>query len=543
MIDTRPTKLWKTAVLFWLGVSLFLGWATATHAQQERPLAEALDDSLVTVLIRGRNIAFVEPMLEMTISNQTAEELHLFLPAGLQLRSGNNAYADVVLARDETIVLAANEARQMGLFAYSQEPDKAFPDAAVSYALDEPIYRAEVMTLLDKIGQEGVEADVASQIALWMTLANATDFDAFATEFGNGNDLTPYKKQTLTLLGLESGTAVSPYVLSGSIAVVGLLLALFFIFKREVNQSFDGYRLGHHVASGGKYNVHQARRRGGAVDLIIKEPVDHATEANCIREIEIREPLDEMPPNIVPLFGSGYYSPDKNSRAMPYLVERYIHGFDLGRVLQEVTKLEVDLALEIIAQLINGLDHLHTQHHIVHCDLKPSNILLDREGRVWITDFGSASNSQTPDYTFVRREEANNSHWHAPELIRRSQAHYLANGQGARPTSQQAIDHRTDLYSLGAILYLLLLGEVPFDLKQARHFFEVLPPQLDKLVTFEPYIEQAIRRCLAPEPDDRFTTVADLRRSLNLPLPPSQSAQARAELGELVQTIAAELKR
>ncbi|MCA9968095.1 MAG: hypothetical protein KC423_27805, partial [Anaerolineales bacterium] len=95
----------------------------------------------------------------------------------------------------------------------------------------------------------------------------------------------------------------------------------------------------------------------------------------------------------------------------------------------------------------------------------------------------------------------------------------------------------------GAILYLLLLGEPPFDLQQARHFFEVLPPQLNKLNGFEPYIAQALRRCLAAEPSERFATIAELRHSLNLPLPPTQAAQARAELGELVQMIAAELKR
>ncbi len=544
MMYKKPTTGWKTAVLLWLGVSLMISWVLPAHAQQERPLAEAIAEGLVVVHIHGRSIAFVEPMLDMTLTNQTSDELHLFLPAGMQLQSNNPSYANALLARDELIVLAGNEARQMGLYAYSQEPDKAFPDASVTYSLDEPIYRTEVMVLLETIGQQGAESEVAGQIALWMTLLDETDFAAFTAEYSNGNDLTPYEKQTLELMGQEVKTAVSPFVLIGSIVSVGLFLAIFVYVKREVSQTFDGYKLGYHVATGGKYNVRQARRRGGAIDLIIKEPVDHATEANCVREIEIREQFDEMPPNIVPLFSSGYYSRDKNSRAMPYLVERYIHGFDLGRVLQEVTKVEANQALEIIAQLLNALEHLHNQHQIVHRDLRPSNILLDRDGRVWLTDFGSAINGNTPDYTFVRREEANSSHWLAPEVVRRSQAHYLANGKGARPTTpQQTIDKRADIYSLGAILYLLLLGEPPFDLKQARHFFEVLPPQLDKLTSFEPYIAQAIRRCLAAEPEERFGTIAELRHSLNLPLPPTQSAQARAELGELVQMIAAELKR
>lgn len=543
MIEKKPTKQWQTAVLFWLGVSLLISWVLPAYAQQERPLAEAIADDLVSVHIHGRSIAFVEPMLEIVISNQTDEELHLFLPAGLQLHSGNNSYANTLLARDEIIVLAANEARQMGLFAYSMEPDKAFPDTSVTYTLDEPLYRTEVTTLLERIGQEQAEAEVASQIALWMTLLRETDFAAFTAEYSNGNELSPYEARTLELMGQEVRTAVSPFILISSLVTTGLVITAFFLVKRELNQTFDGYKLGHHVATGGKYNVRQARRRGGAVDLIIKEPVDHATEANCIREIEIREQFDEMPPNIVPLFSSGYYSADKNSRAMPYLVERCINGFDLGRIMQEVNTLEPPLALEIVAQLLNALDHLHNQHHIIHRDLKPSNILLDRDGRVWLTDFGSAMSDTTPNYTFVRREEANSSHWLAPEVIRHSQAHYLANGKGARPTAQPAIDPRADLYSVGAILHWLLVGEVPFDLKQARHFFEVLPPQLDKLNTFEPYIAQAMRRCLAANPEDRSATVADLRRSLNLPLPQTQAAQARAELGELVRGIAAELKR
>lgn len=543
MNEKRPTRGWKTAVLFWLGVSLLISWALPAQAQQERPLAEALAEGLVTVHIHGRSIAFVEPMLEIVLSNQTDEELHLFLPAGLQLRSGNPSYANTLLARDEIIVLAANEARQMGLFAYSMEPDKAFPDTSVTYTLDEPIYRTEVVRVLETISQEQAEAEVASQIALWMTLLGETDFVAFTAQYSNGNDLSAYQNRALTLMGQEVKTAVSPLLLIGTLLAIGLLTTVTLLVRRELSHTFDGYKLGHHVATGGKYNVRQARRRGGAVDLIIKEPVDHATEANCIREIEIREKLDEMPPNIVPLFGSGYFAADKNSRAMPYLVERYIQGFDLGRILQEVNTIELPLALEITTQLLNALDHLHSQHQVIHRDLKPSNILLDRDGRVWLTDFGSAINSTTPNYTFVRREEANSSHWLAPEVIRHSQAHYLANGKGTRPTTQPTIDQRADLYSVGVILHWLLLGEVPFDLKQARHFFEVLPPQLDKLTTFEPYIAQAIRHCLAANPEDRPATVADLRRRLSLPLPQMQSAQARAALGEVVQGIAAELKR
>lgn len=522
-------------------IILLIGVAQVA-AQREIGLVEAVTSGEVTVEIRGRDIAFSQPMLDIAATNATSSDLRLFVPLGLQLESGADDYGNVILARDETIVIEAGQTRQVGLYAFSRDFDRAFPSADVTFTIGEQAYQTDLVKLLEGIGQRGMEADVSSQLAVWMHLAGESDFDAFASRLG-GTDIEPYRQQTLVLLGLESETAVSPIALIGSILAVVLAIGTIVYLRREVSSSFDGYKLGNYIATGGKYYVRQARRRGGSGTLIIKEPIDHATEAHCVREIEIREQLDELPPNIVPLVASGYFSADKRNRARPYLVEQFVDGFDLGRILQEVEKLDVDLALEIINQLIVGLEHLHHTCRIVHRDLKPSNILLDKDGRLWLTDFGSAIDKETPNYTFVRRDEANTYHWLAPEVIRQTQAHYLANGSGPRPIIHQEIDERADIYSLGVILHTLLTGEVPFDVKQANHFFEVLRPRWDLLETFEAYLEDTIRACLASYPNERLQTVMEVRQDLFLPLPRTRSQQARQTLGDIVQTMSLELKR
>ncbi|MEM7112560.1 MAG: serine/threonine-protein kinase [Chloroflexota bacterium] len=522
-------------VFLWIGVG-------QVAAQKEVGLAEATASGDVVIEVRGRDIAFSQPMLDITASNLTETDIRLFIPLGLELDSNSEQFANVILARDETIIIEAGQTRQVGLFAFSRNPDRAFPDAGTTFTVGEQVYQTDIVKLLEQIGQRGLETDVSSQLAVWMQLTGEFDFDRFAAKLGN-IDIEPYRAQTLILLGQESETAVSPLMLIGSILGVIVSIGAIIYLRREVTTSFDGYKLGDYIATGGKYYVRQARRRGGRDNLIIKEPVDNATETYCVREIEIREQLDELPPNIVPLVASGYFSADKASRARPYLVEQYIDGFDLGRVLQEVGKFEIDVALEIMSQLLVGLEHLHTARRIVHRDLKPSNILLDKNGRVWLTDFGSAIDRDTPNYTFVRREEASTYHWLAPEVIRHTQAHYLANGAGPRPIIQQEIDERADIYSLGVILHTLLTGELPFNLKQSHHFFEVLTPHWDLLEPFEAFLDDTVRDCLSMYPNERPQTVMEIRQALFLPLPRSRATDAREALGDIVQTMSMELKR
>lgn len=532
-------KIFQTIFLlvFLLGVGV-----DQAAAQQEIGLAEAVLSGDVVIEVQGRDIAFNQPMLDITVTNTTDADMRLFIPLGQELESSSELYANVILARDETIIIEADQTRQIGLFAFSRNPDRAFPDSSITFSVGEQEYKTDIVKLLEQIGQRGMEADVSSQLAVWMQLTGELDFDRFATQLG-GTDIEPYRQQTLVLLGQQSETAVTPFMLIGSILGTILSISVVIYLRREVTTSFDGYKLGDYIATGGKYYVRQARRRGGSGDLIIKEPVDHATETYCVREIEIREQLDELPPNIVPLVASGYFSTDKANRARPYLVEQYIDGFDLGRILQEVGSFEIDIALEIVNQLLIALEHLHTTQRIIHRDLKPSNILLDKNGRLWLTDFGSAIDQDVPNYTFVRRDEANTYYWLAPEVIRHTQAHYLANGSGPRPIIQQEIDARADIYSIGVILHTLLAGEPPFDLKQSHHFFEVLSPRWEQLEPFEAFLDDTVRACLATYPNERLQTVTELRQALFLPLPSARSEAARQAIGDVVRTMASELKR
>lgn len=158
---------------------------------------------------------------------------------------------------------------------------------------------------------------------------------------------------------------------------------------------------------------------------------------------------------------SGYFGNDKNSRPRPYFVETYIDGADLSKVLTERPKLGTTIALEIVAQLIEALRHLHQQVGIIHREIKPSNILVDKQGQVWLTDFAAATMPEQSEFNQVKRGENSDVQWNAPEYVQRKQSLFYANGKPPQldPLIQ---NQQVDIFSLGVLLYQLGTGRSPF---------------------------------------------------------------------------------
>jgi hypothetical protein len=190
----------------------------------------------------------------------------------------------------------------------------------------------------------------------------------------------------------------------------------------------------------------------------------------------------------------------------PYLVMEYLDGISLATLLRDEPDLGVPRIAGIAAQIAEGLGAAHAAG-IIHRDLKPDNVfVLDKKGGdfVKILDFGVARMEQSAKKLTQAGTIVGTPHYMSPE-----QALGLE------------VDHRGDIYSLGVILYELLARRVPFD---GSHYVAVLnqhlhtpPPAFSSLeppVTIPVALELIVHRCLAKSPDDRFTSMAELSRSL-----------------------------
>ncbi len=179
----------------------------------------------------------------------------------------------------------------------------------------------------------------------------------------------------------------------------------------------------------------------------------------------------------------------------------YVPGTDLKMILKNRGRLNIDEALSLMIQACNGIGYAH-RNGIVHCDLKPQNMLVTPDQLVKVVDFGIAR-----AFASIPPDEKSTVVWGSPQYFSPEQSSGLPPG----PAS--------DVYSLGVVLFEMATGQVPFngttpeDL--ARQHREVLPPSPRKLnPEISPALEQIILRVLSKEPSTRYRTANQLGQTL-----------------------------
>jgi serine/threonine-protein kinase len=209
-----------------------------------------------------------------------------------------------------------------------------------------------------------------------------------------------------------------------------------------------------------------------------------------------------------------------------FLVMPLLSGKSLADRLHEIqSPLPVSDALVVARDVLEALDYAH-QQGVIHRDVKPSNILLDRDGHAALTDFGIALSLGRRRVTLTRTS-LGTPHYMSPEQIR----------------SPKTVDHRTDVYSFGCVLYEMLTGSPPFAeaadaedtdfaLKEA-HVYKVPEPLRRRNPQVPAWLEAVVLRALAKNPDERFSGCGEFRRALDephsaLPLSPAAPEPARA---------------
>jgi eukaryotic-like serine/threonine-protein kinase len=215
-------------------------------------------------------------------------------------------------------------------------------------------------------------------------------------------------------------------------------------------------------------------------------------------------------PNIVAV-----YDIDE-ARTRPYIVMEYVDGPSLHALLRRGGPLSPERATRLLRDIALALDHAHGAG-VVHCDIKPGNILIDPKGRAKVTDFGlSRALHQTERSGFMDGVVAGTPCYISPEQV-----------QAEHP------DQRSDLYSLGATFFEMLTGESAFrGRSDASMFQKHLHETRSKLPSLPPVarpLQDILVRLIARHPKDRYQTAAellrDLRRFLNRTPEPAPRAQ------------------
>ncbi|GAB4513838.1 MAG: hypothetical protein OHK0046_15060 [Anaerolineae bacterium] len=275
----------------------------------------------------------------------------------------------------------------------------------------------------------------------------------------------------------------------------------------EIGAEVGQYRLTEHIANGGMatiFKAYQPRLDRHVAIKVMHEmfTADETFQARFEREARVVAALDH--PNIVPVYDFAEYL------GRPYLVMKFIEGLTL-KALLEKTSLSPQEVLQLITPVGDALNYAHEQG-IVHRDMKPSNILLDRRGTPYITDFGLARMLRSGDSTL------------SGTML--GTAYYISPEQAS--IQKVELDGRTDVYSLGVILYELVVGRVPFDDASQpvvlRHHLETPPPlprQLNSDVSEA--VEAVLLKALAKNRDERYSTTIALvdayRKAINAPAP------------------------
>lgn len=262
----------------------------------------------------------------------------------------------------------------------------------------------------------------------------------------------------------------------------------------------DGYRLDERIGAGGMAQLWAVSRDDAAFPLVMKVPIlGDSDDPVPIVGFEAEQMI--LPrltgPHVPRFVATGGFE------TQPYLVMERIAGSSLVSRLSEVP-LNGDAVARIGARVATALHDLHRQH-VIHLDVKPSNIMFRETGEAVLIDYGFARHEHLPDLLAEEfREPFGTTPYMAPEQV-----------------LQDRSDPRSDLFALGAMLYFFASGKRPFGTPHGRRIRDRLwrdpvPPRaLNPAVP--PWLQEVILRCLEVDPDLRYATAAQLAMDLEHP--------------------------
>ncbi len=264
----------------------------------------------------------------------------------------------------------------------------------------------------------------------------------------------------------------------------------------------DRYEILEKIGTGGMSDVYKAKdhklNRFVAVKVLKQEFSENANFVSKFR-IEAQAAAGLMHPNIVNVYDVGEESENH------YIVMELVEGITLKKYIEKKARLSVKEAVSIAIQVSMGIEAAHN-NHIIHRDIKPQNIIISKEGKVKVTDFGIAKAATSNTIT---SNVMGSVHYTSPEQARGGYS-----------------DEKSDIYSLGVTMFEMLTGRVPFNGETTvaiaiKHIQEEFPSPREYVAEIPVCVEQIVLKCCQKSPDRRYQSmaelIADLKQSLISP--------------------------
>lgn len=261
----------------------------------------------------------------------------------------------------------------------------------------------------------------------------------------------------------------------------------------------ERYEIIEQIGTGGMSYVYKAKdhklNRYVAVKVLKSEFSENKGFVSKFR-VEAQAAAGLAHPNIVNVYDVG------EDNGLHYIVMELVEGITLKEYIEKKARLSVKEAISIAIQVSMGIEAAHN-NHIIHRDIKPQNIIISREGKVKVTDFGIARAATSNTIT---SNVMGSVHYTSPEQARGGYS-----------------DEKSDIYSLGITMFEMLTGRVPFNGETTvsiaiKHIQDEMPSPRDYVPEIPASVEQIIFKCTQKSPDRRYDNIsqviADLKESL-----------------------------
>lgn len=257
----------------------------------------------------------------------------------------------------------------------------------------------------------------------------------------------------------------------------------------------ERYEILEKIGTGGMSDVYKAKchklNRFVAVKVLKQEFSENANFVSKFR-IEAQAAAGLMHPNIVNVYDVG------EENGIYYIVMELVEGITLKKYIEKKARLSYKEAVSIGIQVSMGIEAAHN-NHIIHRDIKPQNIIISKDGKVKVTDFGIAKAATSNTIT---SNVMGSVHYTSPEQARGGYS-----------------DEKSDIYSLGITLFEMLTGRVPFNGETTvaiaiRHIQEEMPSPKEFVPEIPASVAQIVLKCCQKSPDRRYQNVAELIKDL-----------------------------
>ena len=261
----------------------------------------------------------------------------------------------------------------------------------------------------------------------------------------------------------------------------------------------DRYEILEKIGTGGMSDVYKAKdhklNRFVAVKVLKQEFSENANFVSKFR-VEAQAAAGLMHPNIVNVYDVG------QEEGIHFIVMELVEGITLKKYIEKKARLSVKEAISIAIQVSMGIEAAHN-NHIIHRDIKPQNIIISKDGKVKVTDFGIAKAATSNTIT---SNVMGSVHYTSPEQARGGYS-----------------DEKSDIYSLGITFFEMLTGRVPFNGETTvaiaiKHIQEEMPSPREFVSEIPVSVESIVLKCCQKSPDRRYQSMGELIKDLKYAL-------------------------